>query len=210
MGGKTSTKDLILIMLKKEKQLTVPEMAERLGITEMAVRRHLHTLEHDHFIRSQLVRKSMGRPSSLYLLDEKAKDVFPNHYQNFSLDILRSIEEMDGKEKVHDLLRHRIQESAPLYKKYLTQPTLWERIQKLAEVQENSGYMVELTENEQEYSLRQFNCPVERIAEDYQNLCKLEVGLFQEVLDHKEIKAASCIVRGEACCEFKIKKTVEN
>lgn len=196
-------------MLKKERKLTVPEMAKRLGITEMAVRRHLHSLEHDKLIRSQLVRQSMGRPLSVYFLDEKANDEFPDHYQSFSLDILRSIEEMDGIQKVHDLLRHRVQDSLYFYKKYITQPTLPERIRKLAEIQEKNGYMVELEEDEKEFSLKQFHCPIERIAEGYQNVCKFEVELFQEVLDHKEIRASSCIASGGACCEFKVRKMVE-
>ena len=60
-----STKDEILIMLKTAGSLTVSDISKELGITEMAVRRHLNTLERDEMIKSTLVRQAMGRPTHL-------------------------------------------------------------------------------------------------------------------------------------------------
>ena len=61
----SSTRNEILNMLKHG-SLTVSEMAGKLQITEMAVRRHLSTLERDNFIASKMLRQAMGRPTNVY------------------------------------------------------------------------------------------------------------------------------------------------
>lgn len=60
MNETGSTRMQIMTMLKTEGGLTVSEIAERLGVTEMAVRRHMNQLERDQLIVPQLLRKSMG------------------------------------------------------------------------------------------------------------------------------------------------------
>ena len=42
------------------------ELANELEITEMAVRRHIQTLERDKLIRSDVKKQTMGRPSKVY------------------------------------------------------------------------------------------------------------------------------------------------
>ena len=65
----TSTRKVILSMLKTQGPLSVHDLAKQLGITEMAVRRHIHSMEKDDLLETKLVRQAMGRPSNkcLYL-----------------------------------------------------------------------------------------------------------------------------------------------
>ena len=71
-----STREEILALLKQSPNLSVGDIAQKLGITEMAVRRHLNNLERDQLLSSHLVRQAMGRPSRVYYLTEKADEFF--------------------------------------------------------------------------------------------------------------------------------------
>jgi predicted ArsR family transcriptional regulator len=76
---KTSTRQQILEMLKKNDTMSAKEIAAKLKITDIAVRRHLLTLEKDHLVQTKLVRQSMGRPYHVYMLTEMSEQVFPKN-----------------------------------------------------------------------------------------------------------------------------------
>ncbi|AFC28735.1 transcriptional regulator [Paenibacillus mucilaginosus 3016] len=102
-----STRKVIVTMLKTKGPLSAGEMAKQLGITEMAVRRHLHTLERDQLIEAKLVRQAMGRPAHLYSLTEHADDLFPKKYQHLAMDLLEELELTAGADKVDFLFDRR-------------------------------------------------------------------------------------------------------
>ena len=59
-----STHQAITYHDEEEWPLSVGDMAKQLGITEMAVRRHLNNMERDGLVETTLVRQPMGRPSN--------------------------------------------------------------------------------------------------------------------------------------------------
>ena len=67
------------------------DLAKELEITEMAVRRHIQTLERDKLIRSDVKKQTMGRPSKVYQLAECGENLFPKRYKEFSLEILKGL-----------------------------------------------------------------------------------------------------------------------
>lgn len=103
----TSTREQILHLLKTDGPMTVSDLAEKLDITEMAVRRHLNTLERDQMIGSRLLRQAMGRPTSQFYLTDKADEYFPKNYHTFALSLLEDIEETEGPEAVERLFERR-------------------------------------------------------------------------------------------------------
>ena len=71
MASRVSTKEKILELLKKETSSTVSGLAKALGITEMAVRKHLTILERDSLLSINELRQPMGRPLQVYSLSTK-------------------------------------------------------------------------------------------------------------------------------------------
>lgn len=92
-----STREKIMQMLKTDGELSAKAMSERLGITLMAVRRHLNTLERDHLIESGTVRQPMGRPMSVYHLTPGADDYFPKKYHAVALELLAELAQDSGE-----------------------------------------------------------------------------------------------------------------
>ena len=202
-----STKDEILMMLKMNASLTVSEISKELGITEMAVRRHLNTLERDEFIKSSLVRQAMGRPTNLYSLTEKAENQFPKAYQNLALDILDDFfEEEEGTEKVKEIFDRREKRLRKAYEKKMQgMSSLDEKVKALANLQNDKGYIVEMNETEDGYFIKEYNCPISEVAKVYNFACEGERKLFENVLK-AEVESVECMARGDHSCIYVVKK----
>ncbi|QDS38254.1 helix-turn-helix transcriptional regulator [Brevibacillus brevis] len=202
----TSTRDQILHMLKVKGSLPVSDMAVELGITEMAVRRHLNTLERDNLIKSTLVRQAMGRPTNVYSLSQEADELFPRNYSHLTLDFLQDIKEIDGLSKIEMLFRRRENRLEETYRSHM-QGDLENRVAKLAELQNDKGYMVEWKkdENGDGYQIQEFNCPISQVAREFNQACSCELSLFRRVLN-ANVEQTTCMAKGGDKCVFHIKE----
>jgi len=201
-----STREQILMMLKRNGSLTVSEIAIDLGITEMAVRRHLNTLERDELIRSSLVRQAMGRPTNLYSLTDKAENQFPKAYLNLALDLLESVFEKEGREQIKELFKRREERLRKQYKNRLQDnSSLAEKVNLLVNIQNEKGYMAELEEKAEGYLIKEYNCPISEVAKYFNEACEGERTLFHNLLD-SGVESLQCMARGDHSCVYLIKK----
>ncbi|QRG70784.1 helix-turn-helix transcriptional regulator [Brevibacillus choshinensis] len=202
----TSTRDQILHMLKVKGSLSVSDMAVELGITEMAVRRHLNTLERDNLIKSTLVRQAMGRPTNVYSLSQEADELFPRNYSHLTLDFLQDLKDMDGIGKVEMLFRRRENRLEESYRAHM-QGELEDRVAKLAELQNDKGYMVEWEKDPagEGYRIQEYNCPISQVAREFNQACNCELSLFRRVLD-ANVEQTSCMAKGGDKCVFEVKQ----
>ena len=210
-GRSTSTRNEILNMLKLQRSLTVSVMAENLEITEMAVRRHLNTLERDNLIQAKMVRQAMGRPTNVYSLTEEAESLFPRNYSDFALDLLQDIKEIGGEGQVDSLFRLREERMTDMYKQHVHGETMEKKVNQLANLQNQRGYMVEIEKNETtgEFIFKEYNCPISQVAKEFNQACECELSLFKRVLD-TEVVQSECIAQGEDKCMYVIKPNDES
>lgn len=201
----TSTRKQILYLLKTEGPMTVSDLAVKLGITEMAVRRHLQTLERDNLIQSRLLRQSMGRPTNQYDLTDQAEDLFPKNYHTFTLEILRDLEKTEGASAIEGLFRRRAKRLADEYRNLFEGESLEERVRTLAELQNEKGYMVRWEAREDgTFVLTQFNCPIPEVACNYNQACSAEISWFRSVLA-ADVERTECKAQGGRNCTYMIR-----
>lgn len=201
-----STRKQIMMMLKTEGALTVSEMAERLGVTEMAVRRHINTLERDRLIESKLLRQSMGRPTNQYFLTEKSEQFFPKQYAGFTMEILSDLEKSHGSEIIEEVFKNRAKRILNTYLPKFKGKNLQERIRMLADIQDKRGYMVKWEKQEDgTFQFIEFNCPISMIASEYRHACKCEVNWFGELLD-AEVERIECKTDNGQNCVYLIRE----
>ncbi|MGM7681022.1 helix-turn-helix transcriptional regulator [Cytobacillus sp. Hm23] len=206
----SSTRDEILRLLKFKKRLTVIELANELGITEMAVRRHLNTLERDLYIQSTLVRQAIGRPIHVYQLSAKGEELFPRNYKSVTLEFLEDIHKMGGQEMIHQLFQNRLERLTKRYDTRLNNKTFEEKINELASIQNENGYMAEIEQKDDDvFYINEFNCPISEVAEHYEQACACELQLFKDVLK-TDVIACSCLAKGDDYCRYEVKKPSEN
>jgi predicted ArsR family transcriptional regulator len=199
------TRKVILTMLKTQGELSVGEMAKQLGITEMAVRRHLNTLERDGFVDTRLVRQAMGRPSNLYFLTDRADGLFPKKYQHLAMDLLEELMEEDGQGKINYLFERREDKLFHKYQTRMQAKNLQERVAELATIQNDNGYMVEWGQpREGEFVLSEHNCPITQVANQYKQACDCELSLFERLLD-ADIERTDCLAKGGSKCVYVIR-----
>ncbi|SFL24734.1 Predicted transcriptional regulator, ArsR family [Paenibacillus sp. 1_12] len=199
-----STRRVVLTMLKTKGPLAVSEMAKQLGITEMAVRRHLNTLERDGLIESKLIRQAMGRPTNLYSLTESADDLFPKNYYHLTLDLLGELVEEAGEAKVELLFERRKEKMIDRYEEQMQGKELGDRVKALAEIQNANGYMVNWSaDTDGTFVINEHNCPISQVANHYNHACHCELMMFEALLD-ADVKRTECLVKGGLKCSYSI------
>ncbi|WP_284644921.1 helix-turn-helix transcriptional regulator [Paenibacillus silviterrae] len=199
-----STRKVILTMLKTRGALPVSEMARQLGITEMAVRRHLSTLERDSLIETKLVRQAMGRPTHLYSLTANADDLFPKKYHSLTLDLLDELVAEAGEGQVDRLFDRRKDKLIGRYTERMSGKALAERVKELADLQNANGYMVNWEQTgEEQYVLHEHNCPISQVANQFNHACQCELDMFQSLLS-AEVERTECLAKGGSKCTYVI------
>ncbi|NMA91147.1 MAG: transcriptional regulator [Amphibacillus sp.] len=209
MSSQKTTRESIVELLKKNKELSVSGLKEHLDITEMAVRKHLVKLEADELITSRSVRKPMGRPVIYYRLTEKGHEIFPNNYDKIVVELLQDIHENLGEETIDTLFKNREQRLRKRYQRRIyKEDSLTERVEQLVDVQSENGYMAEFSapENDDTITFEQYNCPIAAIADRYDRPCHYELELFKEVLGTDQIERVECIAKGGKSCKYVIQK----
>lgn len=199
------TREHLLHLLKTQGSLTAKEMASQLHITEMAVRRHLGTLERDGMIQPKLQRQTMGRPTTLYALTGLADNLFPKTYNKVALDLLGELAEEAGPAMIGRLFERRKLKLKRSYEPRMQAEDLEGKVKLLAEMQQDNGYMADFeAAGDGEFVLKEYNCPIFQVANAYNEACSCELELFEELLDAK-VSRTECLASGGGCCAYRIK-----
>lgn len=202
-----TTRSQLLHLLRTNGDCSIVELSEALGITEMGVRRHIHSLERDGYIRSVIVRQAMGRPSYRYSLTELADDLFPKNYPHLTLDLLAELEELPGGETmVNKLFSGRRGKLEARYRERMANKSLEERVAELASIQNASGYMADWEKDENGgYKLHERNCPISQVANRYRQACHCEQELFGVLLG-ADVERTECLADNGLRCTYAIRQ----
>ena len=200
-----ATRRRILIAIKERGGMTADELAENLGISSVAVRRHLTNLERDRLVDHEQVQRGMGRPSFVYRLTEAAHQIFPNHYDQIASYFLEAIQELFGQDAVERIFEHRTQELAESYRSEMNGRDLPDRLDQLARLREADGYMPVWEEQEDgTFVLHQHHCPILHVAEGCDEACAHELALFVDLLE-AEVTRQNHQVTGDTECSYEIR-----
>lgn len=204
LSKKSSARQAILLHLKKsEHGLTVDELSSLLNITPMAVRRHLGVLEGSHLIQSTVQRRPKGRPANVYSLTENAHDLFPNNYSGLLNILLECLEETNGAEAIHTIFSRWRDRLVNVASKELDGLTGEARIRRLGDLLDDEGFMPSFEqEKDGSYLLKQYNCPMRKVAEKYDDVCHFELEVYRALLGPDATRLQR-IVDGHACCAFR-------
>ena len=204
---KSSSKQEILLHLKKHGTSDLKTLSEQLGMTKMGILKHITALEELGYIDRETEKAPKGRPKVLFKLSDNTRDnIFPNNYSSLTNYFLGFIEENFGTQAVEKVLQERNKEISEKYKKELGGDTLKERVTSLRLLRDKEGYMAEqVNGSENSYELLEFNCPIFRIAEKYSYTCTLEREMFEDLLE-ASVDTTHRVIDGQNVCRFFISK----
>lgn len=199
-----STRRQILDLLKKRGGMTAKDLGESLGITSMAVRRHLSALERDDLIGAATVRRPMGRPTYVYSLTPLADDLFPKNYPQLMIGLLDDIKEVDGEEKIDQLFARREERLYAAFAPRLEGKDFDTRVQEVTHIFDENGSLSEYDHTNNVYRLTLHNCPIYKISQRFQAACIHDESLLRRLLDADIIRTDQQS-KGDSCCSFIIK-----
>src|SRR2546429_183738 len=93
------------------------------------------------------------------------------------------VEETIGRDAIVRLLRQRAQEVLDTNRNRVPDGSLKEKVSELVKIRDEGGYMAELGHaGRNVVEMLEHNCPIMAVAETYPEACRVERGVFQNLL----------------------------
>jgi predicted ArsR family transcriptional regulator len=202
------TRDRVARTVMENGPTTAAVLAEQLGLTPAAVRRHLDALLADGLIEERVPRattvRGRGRPARLFAVTEAGRDSFDQAYDDLAASALRFLAETGGRAAVGAFARQRVAELEARYRPVVDAAGPGDRTGALAEALSGDGYAATTrpaggsgpAAGEQ---LCQHHCPVAHVAEQFPELCEAETEVFARLLG-THVQRLATIAHGDGVC----------
>ncbi|HZU89161.1 MAG TPA: metalloregulator ArsR/SmtB family transcription factor [Stellaceae bacterium] len=198
----------VLEHVKREGPVTAGALARALGVTTMAVRQHLDGLCREGLVAHETRGGGRGRPSKLWRTTAAADRHFPDSHAALAADLIAQIRTVFGEEGLDRLVALRTAEQERLYSARLgAQRTLKARLEALARVRSEEGYMAEVRREAAAgaWLLVENHCPICTAARLCAGLCREELALFQRLLGNGvRVERISHIQAGAGRCAYRV------
>src|SRR2546423_6235749 len=102
--GERKTRRAIVKLLKTEGPIDSAQLAERLGLTAMAVRHHLYALQGEGLVTHEERPVPVGRPAKHWRLPSAADPPFPEAYAELSVALIEAMQVTFGAYGLNRLL----------------------------------------------------------------------------------------------------------
>lgn len=206
--GERKTRRAIVKLLKTEGPLGSAQLAERLGLTAMAVRLHMYALQGEGMVTAEDRPVPVGRPAKSWRLTREADRHFPEAYAELSVALIDAMQETFGAEGLNRVLVSRCARQREEYgKRIRPADSLEKKLKELAQVRTEEGYMAEVRREEEGggFLLVENHCPICAAANACQGFCSTELNLFRSVLGPGvEVERVEHIVSGDQRCAYRV------
>lgn len=206
-SGERKTRRAVVKLLKSDGPLDSAQLAERLGLTAMAVRQHLYALQNEGIVTAEERPVPLGRPAKFWGLTREADRLFPEAYAELSVALIGAMHDAFGEEGLGRVLASRCaRQRADYAKRIRPADSLPKKLKELARVRTEEGYMAEVKrEGKQSYLLVENHCPICAAANACQGFCATELDLFRAVLGPSvTVERVEHIVSGDRRCAYRI------
>lgn len=209
VGGRNA----VLSLIKREGPVSADALAERLGVTAMAVRQHLYALEAHGFVRNDERANGRGRPVKLWQTTPTADARFADSHSALASDLIMQMRKTFGDGGLDKLLKLRTAEQEKAYRREVgPKKSLRARVEVLAKIREREGYMAEVRRDPEsgDLLLIENHCPVCAAARVCTGLCREELALFGRVLGKGvHVERMTHILAGAGRCTYRISTASE-
>ena len=194
----------LLYLLKTRGALTAIEVSEQLQMTSMGARQHMQVLQDKGLIDHQFVAEGKGRPKKKWQLTAKGESLFPDGHSGLLVNLLGHMQDQLGNSALEQIIVAREKEMLRLYQTQLDKlKTPKAKLNKLAQIRSNEGYMAEVVEENGKTMLIENHCPICAAASQCQQFCRSELSIFQQVLGCK-VERVEYILEGARRCAYQI------
>jgi predicted ArsR family transcriptional regulator len=197
------TRRSVARLLLEQGPITAVAVAEVLGLSPAAVRRHLDALVADGEASTREAargRRGRGRPAKLFLLTEQGRAGFGHAYDDLAVAALRFLAEHGGEGAVRTFAERRMAALVDRHRAAVVAGRgAAERAQALAAALTDEGYAASTRHVGAGEQMCQHHCPVAHVAAEFPQLCEAETAAFADVLG-THVQRLATIARGDAVC----------
>ncbi len=193
----------ILGQLKRAQPLTAKQLAEQLGVSPNAIRHHLKELEAESLIVYGREQRGVGAPTYAYRLSATGESLFPRAYEATLTQVLERVAEKSGRQAAVELLEDHYRDLARKVVAELDGASDAARVDLVARLMNEQGYMAEWQEAAGTFRLSEHNCAIRAVAERFPEVCAAEQRFLHEVLG-AAVERRSHITSGCNACEYAI------
>ncbi len=199
-----STRQRVLELIKRQPECTVAQLAASLGISGMAVRRHISSLQGDGWISAGMSRQPRGRPVLRYSLTAKGEAQFPHTYDRLAIQLLDEVCRDSRPKQVKRLLQHIGEKNASSIAPRLAGKTLSGRVSELAKALTEQGYMAEFRVlRGKGFRLTEHNCALAEVSQRCPVICECELEMMRKLLGAR-VNRAEHRLQGDPRCSYLI------
>jgi predicted ArsR family transcriptional regulator len=180
---------------------TAAALAEQLGVTPAAIRRHLDAMLAEGVVESRAERlrgpRGRGRPAKVFVLTDAGRDAFYQSYDDLAVSALTFIRDTGGEPAVHEFARRLVSRVEKRYREIAKQGEPGTTA--LAEALSQDGYAASVEPARLGEQLCQHHCPVAHVAEQFPQLCEAETEVFSRILG-RHVQRLATIAHGDGVC----------
>lgn len=198
------TRETVVHLLLADGPLTAVALAERIGLSPAAIRRHLDQLLAEGAIIGREAntqgRRGRGRPARAYLLTDLGRTRLPHAYDSLAVQSLEFLAETTGPEAVTAFARRRAQGLVAGVRQELEDAAdVPAKVEVLARAMTGAGFAASVRQVGVGEELCQHHCPVAHVATRFPQLCEEEMTVITEALGTYAQRLAT-IARGDSFC----------
>lgn len=204
VGTDRRTRESVARMLLEHGPATAAQVAEALGLSPAAVRRHLDALlalqQASYRSAPRRSPRGRGRPAKFFLLTAAGRAQFEHTYDDLAVAALRFLSERDGEQAVRSFAERRVSDLVGQHRATVVaaaDPVA--RAQLLAIALSAEGYAASAEHVGAGAQLCQHHCPVSHVATEFPQLCEAETAAFADLLG-VHVQRLATIARGDAVC----------
>ncbi|MDT8913938.1 metalloregulator ArsR/SmtB family transcription factor [Amycolatopsis sp. PS_44_ISF1] len=206
------TRHEVARLLLEQGPMTAAVVAEQLGISLTAIRRHLDALVADGEAEtreaSRREPRGRGRPARFFLLTESGRARFGHAYDDLAVSAIRFLAEHAGPDAVRAFAERRVEALVGPHRPAITgpgDPVI--RAEALATALTREGYAASTRRvgtpgglgHHVGVQLCQHHCPVAHVAAEFPQLCEAETEAFARLLG-THVQRLATIARGDNAC----------
>lgn len=184
---------------------TVTELAEKLGLTDNAVRAHLLSLERDGLVRQSGVQRGARKPHFAYELTDEAERLFPKAYDALLNQLITTLKGRLPPSAIEDVLREVGRSIAARHASDGSRADLEARLRNAADILKALGGTPSVERDGDKLSIRSGGCPLAAAVAEHPEVCELAEALVAEVVGLPVRE--SCDRSGTPKCRFEIEES---
>lgn len=199
-----STRHRVASSILEHGPSTAAELAQRLGLTPAAIRRHLDVLLASGHLEARERRvygaRGRGRPAKVFVLTDAGRSVFYTAYDTLAVDALEFLAASSGSDAVALFAESRMAHSEERYRTRISNaPANTTPTQALAAALSEDGYVASTLPSATGEQLCQHHCPVAHVAERFPQICEVETAAFSRLLG-VHVQRLATIAHGDGVC----------